>query len=352
MKTSTSFSLCALVLVGLLAGCGGGGGGSGGSNGTSTGGTGGGTNGGGAGTNGVNGNSTAATYKLAGSVTKAGAALPGATVTLGGFAAATAFTNSSGNYCFTGLRNGTYTVSVTKPDYTCLPKKSSQTINGANRTGVTFTAALSSTIFYVIDDANQLAALDIGAKNVTMIGSTGVFLNDIAFDPNGTLFGISGDQLFKIDLATAVATPLPNPLIIGDTTSLEFSTDGTLYTANTSLCTVDPLTGIGAVIGSAGAPYKSSGDLAFLGSQLYLTSTYNLTSDSLVKLNAASGAGTFLGPIGFVNVYGLASNDGVTLYGFAGSKVIKIDPVTGVGTLFWDINGMNGLGPINGAAFH
>jgi len=338
MEKTTSFSVCALLLVGLVAGCGGGGGGS---------------TGGGTGNNGVNGNSvTAATYKITGSVTSAGAGLPGATVTLGGFAAATAFTNTSGNYSFAGLRNGNYTVTVTKPDYSCLPKASSQTLNSVSLAGVNFTATPSSTIFYVIDDANQLAALDMAARTVTMIGNTGVFLNDIAFDPAGNLFGISGDQLYRIDLATAAVTPVPNPLTVGDTTSLEFYRDGTLYTANTSLCNVNPLTGIAAVIGSAGDSYKSSGDLAFLGSQLYLTSTYNLASDSLVRLNPATGAGTFIGPIGFVNVYGLASNDDVTLYGFAGSKVIKIDPVAGAGSLFWDTNGASGLSSINGAAFH
>jgi len=75
----------------------------------------------------------------------AGAGMPGATVTLGGLGAATAFTNSTGNYTFRGLANGDYAVSVTKPTYSCLPKKSSQTINGASLANVNFTATPSST---------------------------------------------------------------------------------------------------------------------------------------------------------------------------------------------------------------
>ena len=47
----------------------------------------------------------------------------------------------------------------------------------------------------------------------------------------------------------------------------------------------------------------------------------------------------------------MASNDDVSLYGFAGMQVITIDPATGAGTLYWDMNGEGGLGTINGAAF-
>ena len=289
-------------------------------------------------------------YKLSGSVTAAGTGMPGATVTLSGLGAATAFTNSSGNYSFSGLAQGNYKVTVTKPNFSCLPKAGNYSITGADISGANFTATPSSTLFYVIDDFNQLAAVDIAKKSVVIIGNTRQWLNDIAFDPSGNLYGVSGDQLFKIDPATAVTTPLAAPLGVNDTTSLVFKDDGTLYTANTSLCVVNPITGIAAVIGSGGDQYKSSGDLAFLGDQLYLTSTLNGTEDSLTKLNL-SGAGTTVGPIGFVNVYGLATNDDVTLYGFSGNKVIVINTTTGAGSLFWDFGGMTGLGPINGATF-
>ena len=339
MNKTISLSLGTLFLVGLIAGCGGGG-----SNGGS-----------GTGNNSNNSNSSndiaPASYKISGSVTSAGMALPGVTVTLSGLGTATAFTNSSGHYVFSGLANGNYKVTATKADFACRPKSAVYTIAGADIAGGSFTATASPPVFYVVDDT-QLALLDVANKTITIVGNTGVFLNDIAFDPSGNLFGVSGHQLYSINPATAAATPLASPMGIVDTTPLVFSDSGTLYTANTSLCTVNPLTGMGAVIGAGGDAYQASGDLSFFGDQLFLTSAYNATTDSLVRLDAATGAGVQLGPIGFLAVYGLATNDDVTLYGFSGSKVIKIDTTTGAGSLVWDTNNLNGLGTINGAAFH
>jgi hypothetical protein len=292
------------------------------------------------------------TYKIAGSVTSGGTGLSGATVTLEGLGTATAFTNSSGNYTFTGLPNGNYAVTVTKPDYSCTPKTASYTVQGASVLGANFTASPSSTVFYVIDEWNQLAVLDIAAKTAKIIGNTQAFLNDIAFDSSGTLYGISGDQLYRVDPSTAVATSV-GPLGIVDTTSLEFGPDGKLYTANTSLDTVNPVTGAATTIGHGGAiAYRSSGDLAFLGSRMYLTSIHDPTTDALFRLNPTTGAGTFVGYIGFPNVYGLSTNDNVTLYGFTGNKVIKIDPATGAGTLVWDFTGQSDVKNIDGAAAH
>src|ERR1700723_3123855 len=47
--------------------------------------------------------------------------------------------NSSGQYAFSGLANGTYTVTPTRRGYTFQPTNRSVTIIGANVTGVNFT---------------------------------------------------------------------------------------------------------------------------------------------------------------------------------------------------------------------
>ena len=307
--------------------------------------------GGGGGSSSSGGHVAEPTYTISGSVTSGGTGVQGATVTLGGVGAATAFTNSSGIYRFSGLGNGNYTVTTTKPNYSCSPKSSNYTINGANLSGANFTVTASSTIFYVTDDMGQLASVDVAAKSVTIIGNTGVVLNDIAFDAKGNLFGVSNDSLYRIDPITATATPV-GALGIAGPTSLEFGDNGLLYTANSALYTVNAADGVPKLVGNGGVPYDSSGDLIYLGNKLYLTSKYNPSSDILVTLDTSTGVATAVGPIGFVDVFGLATNDNVTLYGFSGTKVIKIDPVTGAGTLFWDMNGANSLGTINGAAAH
>jgi hypothetical protein len=91
---------------------------------------------------GINFTSTAApsTFSISGTITPASSG-SGATVTLGGAAAATTTTSSVGAYTFTGLANGSYTVTPTSSNFTFTPGSSSVTISGANKTGVNFTAA-------------------------------------------------------------------------------------------------------------------------------------------------------------------------------------------------------------------
>lgn len=67
----------------------------------------------------------------------------GATVTLTG--GATAIADASGNYTFSGLANGAYTLTPSKSGYTFSPATLSVTVNGANLTANNFTAAQIST---------------------------------------------------------------------------------------------------------------------------------------------------------------------------------------------------------------
>jgi hypothetical protein len=63
-----------------------------------------------------------------------------ATVTLSGAANAIMTANGSGVYTFTGLANGAYTVTPSNTGYTFTPASQAVTVNGANLTGVNFTA--------------------------------------------------------------------------------------------------------------------------------------------------------------------------------------------------------------------
>ncbi|HVJ09778.1 MAG TPA: N,N-dimethylformamidase beta subunit family domain-containing protein [Acidisarcina sp.] len=66
----------------------------------------------------------------------------GATVTLSGPVTATATSDSSGNYSFVGLPDGTYTVTPTKSGVSFTPATQSVTVAGTTVTGVNFTANL------------------------------------------------------------------------------------------------------------------------------------------------------------------------------------------------------------------
>jgi hypothetical protein len=79
------------------------------------------------------------TYSISGRVTSKNKGLAGVTMTLSGAASATVMTDTSGNYTFTELANGGYTVTPSKTGYTFTPTNRAVTISGANVTGQDFT---------------------------------------------------------------------------------------------------------------------------------------------------------------------------------------------------------------------
>jgi len=211
--------------------------------------------------------------------------------------------------------------------------------------------ALAGPLLYIDDDAGRLGTIDVESGAVNVIGNTGQTLTDIAFDKSGNLFGISFSQLFSIDKTTAAATLIGsfgNGIILN---SLVFGADNTLYAANTGLYRLNTANGFASPItnGSVNTvPYNSSGDLAFVAGNLFLSSSVG--NDSLVKVDTASGVGSAVGSIGYANVFGLTSNDNINLFGTAGTEIIKISTSTGLGTAVLNYAG-KGLSAANGSAF-
>ncbi len=70
----------------------------------------------------------------------------GATVSLSGFSSASTTSDGSGNYTFTGLSDGAYAVTPGKSGFAFSPTSQAATVNGANVTGVNFTAAATHSV--------------------------------------------------------------------------------------------------------------------------------------------------------------------------------------------------------------
>jgi hypothetical protein len=132
------------TIVTLLVGCGGGGG----------------------------GGSTPATgsgnYSISGKVAEAsGVGIAGVSMALTGSSSATATTDTTGNYSFTGLVNGTYTLTPSKAGYTCSPASKAITVNNSDITGQDFVGS----------DAGGINTYSIsGTINVSGTGLQGVTL--------------------------------------------------------------------------------------------------------------------------------------------------------------------------------
>jgi hypothetical protein len=80
--------------------------------------------------------STAQTFTISGTISGGGGS--GATVKLTGAATATTTANSSGAYSFTGVTNGSYTVTPSKSGHLYIPGSRSTTVNSGNVTGLNF----------------------------------------------------------------------------------------------------------------------------------------------------------------------------------------------------------------------
>jgi hypothetical protein len=79
------------------------------------------------------------TWSISGSISPAGSG-SSSTVTLSGSASGTSVADANGNYTFAGVVNGSYTVTPSKTGYRFSPVNQAVNINGANQTGVNFTA--------------------------------------------------------------------------------------------------------------------------------------------------------------------------------------------------------------------
>jgi hypothetical protein len=83
-------------------------------------------------------------YSITGRVTYNSTGLSGVAVALTGAGTANTTTDSSGNYSFTGLANGAYTITLSLTGYLFTPSNLSATVNNADVTGKNFTATLNS----------------------------------------------------------------------------------------------------------------------------------------------------------------------------------------------------------------
>jgi hypothetical protein len=79
-----------------------------------------------------------AAYSISGTVTSGVSPLPGVTVNLTGAAGKTTTTDASGRYSFTGLVNGSYTITPGRTGFSFTPRSRTVLLNGANSGGQNF----------------------------------------------------------------------------------------------------------------------------------------------------------------------------------------------------------------------
>ena len=204
----------------------------------------------------------------------------------------------------------------------------------------------ASPILWIDDAFGQIGRVDVATGSATLVGNSGAALTDIAFDPNGNLFGISFSNLYRINTTTGAATLIGGNFPVS-MNALTFSSTGTLYgaaTGSTGFYTINTTTGAATLVGNIGS--SSAGDLAFHNGVLYLSSA----TGNLVSINVSTGAGTIIGSLGPAGgSFGLANGDDNVLYAVNGTNIFSVNTATGLGTLVVGYGGV--LSGANGTAF-
>jgi hypothetical protein len=127
------------------------------------------------------------TYSISGMVTGGGSALPGATMVLAGASTIFATTDANGAYTFTGIVNGTYTLSAVFAGYTWSPTSIQVVVNNGNVTGQNF-AGTGNPQAYSISGTVSSGSLPLPGVTVTL---TGLATRSITTGANG-VYAFSG----------------------------------------------------------------------------------------------------------------------------------------------------------------
>jgi hypothetical protein len=152
----------------------------------------------------------APTYGISGSISPA-ASGAGTTVSLSGAAIATATADSSGNYSFSGLSSGSYTVTPSKIGFTFTPASQPVTDNGASVTAVNFTTQAIPT--YTISGTISPAAS--GASTTVFLSGAATATATADSSGNYSFAGLSSGS-YTVTLAKTgfIFTPASQPVTV------------------------------------------------------------------------------------------------------------------------------------------
>jgi len=163
---------------------------------------------------GVNFTATGQTFSISGNLFATGA---NASVALSGSATSSTTADASGNYTFTGLINGTHTVTPSKSGVIFTPTSQNATVSGSDVSGVNFTAeAQSFSISGNVSATGASAAVAISgsatgsttadaSRNYTFIGlSNGTYTltpskSGVTFNPKSQNATVNGSNVSGVN---------------------------------------------------------------------------------------------------------------------------------------------------------
>lgn len=196
-------------------------------------------------------------------------------------------------------------------------------------------ARASTEPMYVIDSANHLMMVDVTTGQAELASGTMAHFTDIAFDPEGRLFGVTSRYLYEIEPESGWSRLVGHhgfaePPGVYGIDALTFGWDGLLYAAGHDiLITIDPETAVGAVLGDLSG-YRSAGDMAVDASGRLLLTT---DAGDLVEVFPDGSGARRIGSLGYDDVWAFAGNGDGGLYGIRSTnEIVSVDGITGTAT--------------------
>ena len=257
------------------------------------------------------------TYAISGTITSStGAALGGVSVSNG---SSTVSTNSSGVYTFTGLINGTYTLTPSLSGYTFAPATRSVSVNGANVSGQSFTGTATTSSYSVSGTITTSAGAALGGVSVSNGSST------VSTNSSGvyTFTGlINGTYTLTPSLSGYTFAPATRSVSVNGANVSGQSFTGTASAGNW-------LSQSGTLTNGAAASVPSSPGYAQGGTGTYqarLTGPSNADFDlTLLKWNGASW-------VAVASSTGPTSTESINYSGTAGYYTLQVRSYSGSGT--------------------
>jgi len=314
-------------------------------------------------TTGINFTATALTFGISGTLSPV-AGGSGATVTLSGAAAATTTSDGAGNYSFSGLTNGTYTVTPSHTGYTFNPISKTASVSGASVAAINFTAtaqigqtySITGTISPITGGSGSTVTLSGAAVATTTTDSagnytfTGLFNGTYAVTPSHTGY------TFNPSVQTAIVNGANvSGVNFSAQSNPTFSISGTISPVTGGSGSTVTLSGAAAATTVA----NSSGNYTFVGlaSGSYTVTpantgyTFSPPNQSMTISNASISNINFTAAPQVTHTVALTWNASTsTVSGYnvyrsivSGSSYVKINPVLNAGLSFTDATVQNGI---------
>ncbi|MBI5890712.1 MAG: carboxypeptidase regulatory-like domain-containing protein [Nitrosomonadales bacterium] len=267
--------------------------------------------GGGGGSSSANPPTAITSYSISGTVS--GATVSGVTVNLTGTSTASTTTDASGNYSFTALANGSYTVTPSQTGFTFNQLSAAVTVSGANVTGTNFTATANAAPTYslsgTVDALTGVTLTLSGGATATTNSTAGSYtFSGLADATSCTVTPSLAGYTFSPASATVLIASADGtvPNFVATANPVTYSISGTVSGAVTqgvavTLTGASTLNTITAADGSYSFSGLSNGSYSVVASSAGYTFSPNATA---VTLTGADVAGTnFTSSVSVVPTY-------------------------------------------------